>query len=134
MITYTIEKFNHQELDDLADRTGLDESIDYGCEFIVARNGNIAGVAGVNFDKEVYPRFEHIIVDPKYQKGSLGGKLMFRMESRLKELGFYHYVSFIYHGRKIMHRYAKHWEMIPFGYRPKGIWYFKSIGAKSIGG
>lgn len=126
MIAYSVEKFP-QGLESLSKKVNLNESIDYGCEFIVARNGSIAGVAGVNYGKEVYPRFEHIIVDPKYQKGSLGGRLMFKMEKRLKELGYRHYVSFILYDSP-MHAYAKHWGMKPFGNRPKGIWYFKSLG------
>ncbi len=116
-------------LENLAIIVNLDEKIDWSCKFLTARDdaGHLLGVAGVNFEKESYPRFEHIIVSPKYQKGKLAAVLMRRMEDWLKSLRFYHYVSFIYHERILMHHYAKKWKMVSFMNRPKGIWYYKTI-------
>ena len=126
-MNYFIKTFKNNELDQLVNLTNLDEPIDYGCTFIVAKNEDIAGVAGVNLVKEVYPRFEHIVIAPKYQKSKLGASLMLRMENWLRSMGYYTYVSFIYHGKVLMHYYARKWGMKAYLQRPKGIWYFKTI-------
>lgn len=127
-MNFKIEKFNIGELDSLAKETNLDENIDYQCEFIVARNGSIAGVAGVNFIKQETPRFEHIIISPEYQKTKLGGILMIRTERHLKDLGYKQYTAFILKTNKTMQDYA-----IKFGFQPylntiNGIWFYKNIG------
>ncbi len=128
-------KFNVEQfpsgIDNLAILTNLDEPIDTGCKFLTARDdaGHLLGVAGVNFDKELYPRFEHIIVVPRYQKGKLAAVLMRKTEDWLKGLGFYHYISFIYREKEIMRKYA-----LKFGFRlykhgTRGDWFYKSISA-----
>lgn len=127
MLTYKIEK--HPEgLEELVKKVNLDEQIDYGCEFLTARNGSLVGVAGINFNKAEYPRFEHIIIDPKYQKGSLLGKLMFRLENHLKNLGYHQYLSFIFKENSRMINYAKKFGFEFYKLGNKGDWFIKSIG------
>ncbi len=126
MVNFTIEKFP-QGIEDLAKRVNLDEPIDYGCEFVVARNGSIAGVAGVNFDKAEYPRFEHIIIDPKYQKGSLLGKLMLRTEMHLKNLGYHKYLAFIFKDNTRMLNYASKFGFKPYKNGNRGDWFIKEV-------
>lgn len=128
LMKFNIEK-SPQGLDNLAIVTGVDEGIDYGCEFLTARDdaGHLLGAAGVNFKKEQYPRFEHIIIAPKYQKGKLAARLMLKIEDWIKSLGYKKYLAFIYHETELMHRYAKKFKMIPYANRPKGIWYSKEV-------
>jgi GNAT superfamily N-acetyltransferase len=120
---------NPQGIDNLAIVANINEPLDYDCYFITARDtaGHLVGVAGVNFDKEQYPRFEHIIVSPRFQKGKLSAILMRRMESWIRDLGYKMFVAFIYHEKKIMHHYAKKFLMSPFKESQKGIWYAKEV-------
>lgn len=127
-MTFSIEKFYFNELDELAKETNLNEDIDYKCRFIVARKDNkIIGVAGVNFVKNETPRFEHIIISPKYQKTKLGGILMKRVDRWLQDLGYKFYNAFIFYDKKLMRHYAKKWNMIETTKGNKGSWFTKEL-------
>ena len=128
-MTFTIEKFYYRELDKLAEKVNLDEDIDYGCRFIVAKKDDkIVGVAGVNFLKNPIPRFEHIIISPEYQKTKLGGVLMRRTDRWLHDLGYKQYTAFIFYGKDLMRHYANKWGMIEDRQEIKGSWFYKNIG------
>ncbi len=130
-MTFSIEKFYFNELDNLVDETNLDENIDYKCQFFVCRQDNkIIGVAGVNFVKNVTPRFEHIIISPKYQKTKLGGILMMRTEKWLKELGHTYYNAFIYYDKFLMRHYAKKFGFVETTKGNKGSWFVKDLITK----
>lgn len=126
MIEYSVERFKDPELEELAKLVTPYEGIDYGCEFVVARNGEVCGVAGVNFTKELYPRFEHIIVTKRYQKGKLGAILCRRIDKLIKERGYNHYIAVIQETSN-MHHYAIKFGMTPFKNDRKGIWYYKEV-------
>lgn len=127
-MNFTIEKLYYNELDDLARETKLDEDIDYGCQFLVCKKDNkIIGVAGVNFVKNETPRFEHIIISPKYQKTKLGGILMMRVEKWLQDLGYKFYNAFIYYDKFLMRHYAKKWGMMEIKKGNKGSWFTKDL-------
>jgi len=129
---FTIEKFYFNELDELAKETNLGENIDYACQFIVARKENkIVGVAGVNFVKNETPRFEHIIISPKYQKTKLGGILMIRVDKWLRDLRYKFYNAFIYYDKELMRHYAKKWGMIETIKGNKGSWFVKDLIKRS---
>lgn len=129
MTTYSIEKFKQGELDELVKQTNLVEKIDYNCKFIVARqDDNIVGVSGVNFQKEAYPRHEHIIVDRQYQKGKLAAVLMFKTEKWLKEKGHIRYLAFILKSNLKMVDYAVKFGFKLFKTGNKGSWFVKYIG------
>ena len=125
---FTIEKYP-QGLDNLAIITNLDEPVDYTCDFLTARDdrGYLLGAAGVNFYKLEEPRFEHIIVSPKYQKTKLGGILMKRTERWLKDLGYKAFVAYIYNTKTLMIKYAKKFKMKPYKFTDVGTWWYKSL-------
>lgn len=129
----TLDIDDYSLLDELAERVNLDERVDKNCSFIAARNGNekILGVAGINLTKK-FPRFEHIIVDKKYQKTRLAVILMKAMERLLlfREKGTY--VSYILNSRKHMQDYAVKWGMIMYNETPRGKWYYKNLSKESL--
>jgi len=128
-MNFSTEKFIYPELEDLKAQVNLDEPIDYACDFIVARddNRNILGVAGVNFHKNETPRFEHIIISPKYQKTKLAGVLMRRIDHWLRDLGYKFYNAFIFYDKELMRRYAKKWGMVETVKGNKGSWFTKEL-------
>ncbi len=126
---FSIEKCIYPELEDLRAETKLDESIDYACDFIVARNDNqeIIGVAGVNFHKNETPRFEHIIISPKYQKTKLGGILVRRVDRWLQDLGYKFYNAFIFYDKGLMRHYAFKFGMVETIKGNRGSWFTKDL-------
>lgn len=127
------EKFAEGQLEWLREETKLSEKIDYACNFITCRDENrkIIAIAGVNFVKLPIPRFEHIIITPRYQRTRLGVVMMRRVEKYIKDAGHKGYVAFILHPNKLMHNYAKKWGMRAYQITNKGTWFEKRIGGEN---
>ena len=118
-----------KEIQKLADSLELKEDIDYACDFIGAfdTDGHLNGLVGINFEKCKYPRFEHILIDKKYQKTALTIALMFESERYITEVGYTQYVAFIYRTNSIMTRYAKKFGFEFYCPGNIGDWYIKTI-------
>jgi hypothetical protein len=129
-MTFAIDRINKTELSNLAQEVNLQEPLDYFCNWILARDssGKLIAVAGVNLNRYLVPKFEHIIISPKYQKTKLLISIMKRMENYIKSLGHKGYISFILNKNKYMQDYAQKWGMRPYDIKFNGIWFEKRIG------
>lgn len=116
------------QIEELFSISGVDERLDYNCDFLLARNGDdrILGFAGINLHKR-YPQFEHIIITPKYQKTRLLIKIMMCMERYLKEKGYKEYVAYILNTNNPMQIYALKFGFKAYDKDDKGVWLYKKI-------
>lgn len=125
---FTTEHFTDGELEELAKEVKLDENIDYGCDFIVAKQDNkIIGVAGINFIKNKIPRWEHIIISKPYQKTRLTTNLLKEMEKTLLDKGYKLYSAFILNSKFYLQKYIEKFGFVLWEKRMNGNWYLKSI-------
>jgi len=128
-MNYDIEILNghdNYKIINLAEKVNLDEKIDFKCKFIgVKKNNELVGFIGINMQGH-YPRFEHIVIDHKYQRTRVVILLARAMEKFLKP--YKCYVSYILHINNTMKKYAEKWGMRPYAKDNKGQWYHKNIG------
>jgi hypothetical protein len=129
-MTFAIDRLNKTELSHLAEEVKLDEDLDYFCNWVLARDpsGKLIAVAGVNMLRYPVPKFEHILISPKYQKSKLFVVMLKKLEEYIKARGHRGYISFILNKNKHIQDYAIKYGMRPYDIKFNGIWFEKQIG------
>jgi hypothetical protein len=123
-----LKKEEYPLLNNLAKTVNLRETLDLDCDFIGAKQeGNLIAVAGINFKRERYPQFEHIILRQDVRNRKLLILLCRQMERYIKDKGYDVYVSYITNDMNDMQVYALKWGMEAYSNDLHGVWFYKKI-------
>jgi hypothetical protein len=125
-----------EEIKSLIKKSGLDEPFDWiNVKHIIQGkyNNELVGIVvygETNTQGKVYPRFMHVIFNPKYKRTKKALDLMILSEQEIKKLGFDQIIVFIW--KELNNKDMKEKYALKFGYKhyadtSNGKYFYKNI-------
>lgn len=125
-------KYLERDVLDLIDNSNIGEPFQYDDKyrFVARQDGKLVGIIAydlVSMGGKEYPKIEHIIFHPDFQRKRTSLKFLKETEKLLRLEGYTQFIAFINNNKELMIRLAMKFGYAPYHELDDGKYYYKNM-------